>query len=93
MSGFEQLSGFELYFWVVVSFLFAAGVVAIVAMIVAIVGFLTLVGIHFWVKRLIYTIRPQHCRRCGKRFSATLAYYESKYDFICVVCRIVPGPV
>ena len=69
----------------------ALGFVAIA--LVTLVVFVTLVGVNFWAIRLIFTIRPQHCRRCGDRFDSEMAYYALKHELICVVCRSISGRV
>ena len=61
--------------------------------LVTLVVFVMLVGVNFWAKRLIFTIRPQHCRRCGDRFDPEMAYYALQHDLICVVCRSISGQV
>lgn len=61
--------------------------------IVTLVVLVALVAVHFWTVRLIFTIRPQYCRRCGARFDSEGAYYALRDDLICVVCRSVSGRV
>ena len=69
----------------------ALGLVAVA--LVLLVVFVTLVAVNFWAIRLIFTIRPQHCRRCGDRFDSEMAYYALQHDLICVVCRSISGRV
>ena len=77
----------QIFFWVMVVALGLVGILVVAIVITTLITF----GI-FWGARLIFMIRPQHCRRCGDRFpDSEMAFYAFQHNLICVSCRSISG--